>query len=286
MAKKAQLLTQHLAIDPVVIHHQHLQLVPRLGLDQRRHLAHINVFKHLQAHFNIYPGTTPQGTGQGHPAAHHFAQRAADHQAEARTFGLLHIALGLDERSEQALLIARTDANACVFDAEVDIEQAVVDQKTGNADLDRTLFCELDGIADQIGKDLLETQSIDQHITVNARVDVEDQAQTFLSGQSFEHPGHRFDQLAQVGTFGRQAQASGLDARDIEDVADQLQQAFCRGMGNFDAGPINGFAVGALERKLQDADNGIHGRANFMTHGRQETGFRAAGVVGQVLRFL
>ncbi|MNH34699.1 hypothetical protein D3C79_953120 [compost metagenome] len=89
---------------------------------------HFDVFKHLQAHFNINPGAMPQGTGQGQPAPHHFAQRAADHQTQAGTFGLLHIALCLDERPEQALLIARADANASVFDTEVDIEQAGIDQ--------------------------------------------------------------------------------------------------------------------------------------------------------------
>ncbi|MND58680.1 hypothetical protein D3C80_498490 [compost metagenome] len=148
------------------------------------------MLKHLQAHFDINPGATPQGTGQGQPAPHHFAQRAADHQAQAGTFGLLHIALGLDERPEQALLIARANANASVFDTEVDIEQAGIDQEPGNTDLDRTLFSEFDRVTEQIGEDLLETQGIDQHITVDARVDIEDQVQALLPGQPFEHPGH------------------------------------------------------------------------------------------------
>ncbi|MNN62980.1 hypothetical protein D3C81_1783190 [compost metagenome] len=148
------------------------------------------MLKHLQAHFDINPGATPQGAGQGHPAPHHFAQRAADHQAQARAFGVLHITLCLYEGPEQALLIACTDANTSVFDAEVYIEQAAIDQVARNTDFDRTLFCELDGVAEQIGEYLLETQGIDQHIAIDARVDVENQVQAFLPGQSFEHPGH------------------------------------------------------------------------------------------------
>ncbi|MOA25532.1 hypothetical protein D3C78_1462620 [compost metagenome] len=86
----------------------------------------------------------------------------------------------LDERSEQALLVSRAYANAGVFHAEVNIEQAGIDQKPGNTDLDRAFFGELDGIADQVREDLLEAQGIDQHITVDARIDVEDKGQALL----------------------------------------------------------------------------------------------------------
>ncbi|MND58679.1 hypothetical protein D3C80_498480 [compost metagenome] len=57
-------------------------------------------------------------------------------------------------------------------------------------------------------------------------------------------------------------------------------------MGDFNAGAVDRFAIGTLECEFKDADDGIHGGANFMTHGRQEAGLGAAGVVGQVLRFL
>ncbi|CAK9889806.1 hypothetical protein PS652_02637 [Pseudomonas fluorescens] len=64
MAEKTQLLAQHLAINSVIIHHQHLQPIPRPCLGQDWHVAYINVFKDLQTHFDINPGSTPQIAGQ------------------------------------------------------------------------------------------------------------------------------------------------------------------------------------------------------------------------------
>ncbi|MNJ57527.1 hypothetical protein D3C77_531190 [compost metagenome] len=81
MAEKTQLLAQHLAINSVIIHHQHLQPIPRPCLGQDWHVAYINVFKDLQTHFDINPGSTPQIAGQHHPAPHHFTQRATDYEA-------------------------------------------------------------------------------------------------------------------------------------------------------------------------------------------------------------
>lgn len=106
-----------------------------------------------------------------------------------------------------------------------------------------------------------------------------------MPGQAFEHPCHRFHQLAQVGPFRRQAEATGLDAGDVENIADQLQQALRRGIGDLDAGAVHPTGLGTLERQFEDADHRIHRRAYLVAHGRQEGGLGPARFVGQVLRF-
>ncbi|MCY1397258.1 hypothetical protein D3C76_1149690 [compost metagenome] len=78
-------------------------------------------------------------------------------------------------------------------------------------------------------------------------------------------------------------EAPGLDAGDVQDIADELQQVFGRAIRHFDGRAIQVALVGALEGQFQHADHCIHGGANFVAHGCQEGALGAIGIVGLVL---
>ena len=208
MTEEAQLLMEDLPVDRMIVHHQHLQ-PPRLATAERDR-PHVldDRFQHLQAQLDVDPRTLPQLAAHHQAPSHHFAQRARDHQAEPGALGVLQVAVDLGERPEQLLLVAQGNTDAGVFHTEIDLQQRRLHLAAIDADADRALVGELDRVADQVGEDLLEAHGIQQYVAVDARIDLQHQAQALLPGQAFEYPCHRFHQLAQVGPFRRQAEAT------------------------------------------------------------------------------
>ncbi|MNN05824.1 hypothetical protein D3C81_1185960 [compost metagenome] len=184
--------------------------------------------------------------------------------------------IGLRKRLEQVLQISAGNADAGILDFEVDLQTFVSKALAANRDADMPGIGKLDGIADQIREHLLEAHRINQYVTADCGVDIELQHQTLLPGQAVEHPRYGFDQFAQVGTFGRKTDMPRLDANHIEDIADQLQQAFRRVVGDFNRRSIEVALLGALEGEFEHADHGTHRRTDLVAHGREERGFGAA----------
>ncbi|MNN01309.1 hypothetical protein D3C81_1139230 [compost metagenome] len=99
------------------------------------------------------------------------------------------------------------------------------------------------------------------------------QGQPLLPGQPIEHPDNRLRQFSQVGPTGAETQVSRFDPYDIENIPDQLQQTDRRIIGDFNQRSTGGFFARSPQIKLQQANNGIHWRADFMAHCREKSGF-------------
>ncbi len=210
----------------MVVDHQYVQ--PRVRhievLDERRWgWGGVNPLqRHLQAHLgaNIFQAL------DGQAAAHHFAQAAADGQAQAGTgTGALAVRVGLDERIEQALQVVGMDADATV--AHFQFQHcgrgvAVILQTDSNTDL--AMLGELDGIAHQVGQHLFETQGIEQCVAACGGCNPYLQSKAFLARLPLENTPYRFDQCCKVDGLRGQGQVARLDARDVENIADQAQQ--------------------------------------------------------------
>ena len=93
-----------------------------------------------------------------------------------------------------------------------------------------------------------------------------------LPGKAIEHPRHGLYQRLDIGAFRAQRKMTGLNARDIQNIANQFEQLAGRGRGHFNGETIHETLVGFFHGQLQHANNCIHGRADFMAHGRQEGG--------------
>ncbi|MNF54923.1 hypothetical protein D3C84_363670 [compost metagenome] len=110
--------------------------------------------------------------------------------------------------------------------------------------------------------------------------------QILLHRQPFENPADRRHQRLQIDPLRRQRQMPGFDPRDVQNVADQIQQLL-PGVGrHLDGGAVGLPFIGPFQRQFEHADQGVHRRANLMAHGGQERGLGPVGVVRRVLGFL
>ncbi|MCY1411594.1 hypothetical protein D9M71_269830 [compost metagenome] len=109
------------------------------------------------------------------------------------------------------------------------------------------------------------------------------QGQAFLSRLAFENATHRFDQGRQVDGLRRQGQVPGLDAHDVEDIADQAQQVLGRMVGQFQRRAVHPALVGTFDRQLEHTDDRVHRGADFVADGGQERAFGAVGIIGLLL---
>ncbi len=141
---------------------------------------------------------------------------------------------------------------------------------------------ELDGVADEVGEDLPDPSGVAPQPRGHVRVHAGEQQQRFLPGHGRVGGDGILDQLPGAESFGLQHHLSGLDAGDIEDVADELEQDV-RGM-------LDGHQMAPLLRgqrrefqQFQRPQHAIQRRADFMAHGRKEGGLRGAGLIGVAL---
>ncbi|AEK63410.1 hypothetical protein CFU_3586 [Collimonas fungivorans Ter331] len=281
MPEVLQLLAQHQAVGDIVVSHQYAQAA-QLGRYRRR-LQLRRVERLDSGHGKLDQDLRPhsQLALQRDVAAHHLRQPAADGQPEAgAVFGRTRTrSASLDKRREQLGLFILRDAGAGIADLQLQRQAAVLFLLHIEADGDLAFLRELDGVADQVGQDLLEAHRVDQHLDAGIGVDESAQGQALLPRQAVEHTRHGFHQLAQVGAFRHQLQLAGFDLGDVEDVADQAQQGLGGIVGDLDRRPVPQAVLAALEHQLQHADDGVHRGPYFVAHGGQESRFGAAGFI-------
>ncbi|MNP77670.1 hypothetical protein D3C76_1751400 [compost metagenome] len=70
-------------------------------------------------------------------------------------------------------------------------------------------------------------------------------------GNALEYANGAIDQGVQIRCLGRKGHVPGLDARDIQDVANQLQQTVGRRIGDLQRFAVRLPVLGLLDRQLQ-----------------------------------
>ncbi len=80
-----------------------------------------------------------------------------------------------------------------------------------------------------------------------------------------------------------QLHAVSLDLGKIEDAVDDAQQRDAGGMDLFDVVALLRVQIGA-QRQMRHADDGIHGRAQFVAHIGQKQGLGLVGLFGMNAR--
>ena len=89
---------------------------------------------------------------------------------------------------------------------------------------DAALVGELDGVANQIGKDLVQAALVSQHLFRQGRVHHDGQGNAALDGAGGEQLGQALGHVFQGEGLVFQLEAAGLDLGEIQNVVDEPQQ--------------------------------------------------------------
>ena len=91
------------------------------------------------------------------------------------------------------------------------------------------------------------------------------------------------DDLAHIHRFGRQRQPAGLDARDIEDFVNQVQQIFAAPQNLVDALRLS-FGEFLGGHQLGETENRVERRPEVVAHAREKIALGAVRALGFLLR--
>ncbi len=111
------------------------------------------------------------------------------------------------------------------------------------------------------------------------------EADTLVHGQRVQGIAHPFDDRRHVHRLVIDVELAGFDLREVQHVVDDGHQRvsrFARGLHQFALFRVQP----ALLQHVNHADNAVHGRADLVTHRREESGLGAVGLFGQLTRLL
>ena len=128
---------------------------------------------------------------------------------------------------------------------------------------------ELDGVVDEVGQDLAEPQRVAQQVLGNRRRDVGQELQPLVVRLLGGERGDRADDLVEPEVGGLDVELAGLDLGEVEDVVDDAEQRRAGVVDLADVVALLRRELG-LEREVRQADDGVHRRADFVAHVRQE----------------
>ncbi|VVN48898.1 hypothetical protein PS681_06148 [Pseudomonas fluorescens] len=198
--------------------------------------------------------------------AHLFDQAFGNHQPQTGATRLARQrVVRLTECLEQGTHVLSGQANASVLNADTQLHTVFVFFFQHRSSDDGAFAGELDGVADQIGEDLFQTQRVtDQFQLLGVRGGGED-------GQGV------LQQIAQIERNVVEHQFAGLDFREVEDLVDDPQQAVG---GFFDGAQIVELARGqfAFLQQMGEAENAVERRADLVAHVGEKFGFDPAGL--------
>ena len=155
----------------------------------------------------------------------------ADGQAKTGTAVLAGgTAVGLGEGIEQRHLLLGADTDAGVLDLEAQ-PPCVAGARTGtHAQPHLALVGELDGIAEQIGEDLLEAQWVTAITLRQVGIKFHGEGESLLARAELKQMDHVVDRLAQREGLAVDGQLAGLDLGEVEDVVEDAEQGLCRAL--------------------------------------------------------
>ncbi|MNE13929.1 hypothetical protein D3C80_1067830 [compost metagenome] len=213
-------------------------------------------------------------------AAHALGQGAGDRQAQAGTaVAPGDRGVGLLEGIEHVFQAFGRDTDTAIMHRTDEPQHLVVQFLPADVHPDAAFFGEFQRIADQVDQDLPDARRVALNFEpFQAVLDLQLQRQAALQGAVLEHLDAGLHQFQQVEGDAFQFQCTALDAREVENVVDDLQQVFGgfgrqRGIFRLFLGHFGGF------QQLQHAQYAIHRGAQFVAHHGQEVGFGAVGLL-------
>ena len=140
---------------------------------------------------------------------------------------------------------------------------------------------ELQRVAQQVDQDLARAQRIAQHPLGHRRVHLHLQLQAAAAGLVLEQAHRLVDHGAQRERRQRHRQVAGLDAAQVQHIADQRGQR-AAGRAHLRHQAALAGVQGRHGQQLGHAQHGIQRGAQLMAHHRQELRLGAAGGLGRI----
>ena len=217
--------------------------------------------------------------------AHMLYQHPRYGKAEARAAvapGNRHIRL--DERLEQRGKLVRGDTDARVAHGETQRDGLLVRLHAPDEKGHAAFMREFHSVPHKVEQDLPEPRGIPHKRLGHSFPNVKAQGEPLFPHGMGEHLESVIKHLREVERDFLEVHFAGFDFRKIKDIIDDPQKGLG---GDIDFGEVirNGGGAFALERKICQADDPIHGRTDFVAHGGEELALGTGGFQGFLLAF-
>ena len=146
-------------------------------------------------------------------------------------------------------------------------------------DLHFAALGELDGIAGQIEQDLLQAHAVAHHRIRRLIRHTAGERQSFLAGPHGKDVRDLIQHSPQAERGGFQFQFARLDLGRVQQVVQERQEQVGRPPGGLQA-VLDGRVDRLPQRHVDHAQDGVHGRAQFVAHIRQEPALGDVGRLG------
>src|SRR5205085_2336814 len=222
-------------------------------------------------------------------AAEQIGEFSADREAEARAAVFaVRAGISLLERFEDDALFLRRNADTGIGHLEHDdaggavqhrVVRAPAARSLINAELDPAMLGELEGVRQQVLEHLLQPLRVSVDAAVELGIELHVEGQLAAIRLMPERPRHHIDQVIEEDVLDIHRHRAGLDLRQVENVADQVEKV---GAGAVDrAGELDLFrrqiAVRVVTELLTQDQDAVQGRAQLMRHIGEELGFILRG---------
>lgn len=177
------------------------------------------------------------------------------------------------------MLVLLGEADTGVLYADPQLRAVVAFVLEHGAHGDGAALGELDGVADQVGEDLLQPLRVALQLDRGIPVDQADQFQLLLVGGRSQHGQGVLDQVAEIEREVFQNQLAGLDLREIEDLVDDPQQAFRRFLDGREV-VLLARAEFALLQQVGETEDAVERGADLVAHVGEELGLDPARLQG------
>ena len=148
--------------------------------------------------------------------------------------------IGLAERLEQTGLIALRDPDPGIVDLNFDLYAGVAQRALLDQHINIAMFGKLDGIAHQIGDDLLQAQRIADNIVRNIIFDVQRQLQPLIVSGVRQQSHDLIQRITQQERDALKYQFTRFQLREVQHVVNDSEQVVRRALDRGEVVALSG----------------------------------------------
>ena len=233
---------------------------------RHRYRNSVDCWRHRQCDAEVEPATCAQLALQLQRSAHQGDQRLADGDTQASAAEAARGGgLGLGKTGEDAGLVLWRNADAGVAHHKLQGRLTGAGLQHQDAHHHLAFSGEFDGVAAQVDQHLAQAQGIADQVGWYGRVDVKQHIHLIVVDAGRQDHRQIAQQLINAKRLRVQGELARFNLGQIQNVIQQAQQRACRAFGFADVVDLLGVEWGVLQQR-RHAQNGVHGRPDFMAH--------------------
>ena len=169
------------------------------------------------------------------------------------------------------------------MDLNFDLHPRITDGPLLHQHVDITVLGKFDGVAHEVGHNLLQTQRVADDVIRHVVLNVQRQLQPFIVRGMRQQGDHLIKRGAQQERNALQDQLPGFQLGKVEHVVDDRQQIIGRAFDGGQVVALRGVEIG-FQRQAGKADHPIERGAQFVGHIGQEFRLNARRLLGALFR--